>query len=990
MKSVYCIILLLSINPQPLDPIYNNLTNNTISIEHVNRNDYIRLKNDEIYQTFYNYFQSVRNFFEETYCENLQNLYATNGFKIESSFSPLLKNFLHFRCQDENHCAFRDYWNIGNQNHVQFSTFFDYYVSYIYYNFPLFTLIILTLCYISLMNCLYLNFCFCGCWIYKIQNESSIKKITTSIIVSIIVYIVIAGFILIRLTSLRESFKEMFCEVVSTTVFMPLLANNITTIDKSQTNSWKGLIQLNSTLTSIHTQIQELGVLFSNKSLDSSGIDNFTKDYDMLVSEFDFFFDTFITSSPSKSELKIEDNEFNLIFYSNDYDTLVRLISESKEELESLVKSNEKNITEINDLLISYFNENANEGSSFDLEVNLRTEIFKTFRFYNTIDTMYHDYVTYYTIANVLQYIFFITNSIFVILCVILGLKIKNVLFTHTVDEEKKEKLLKRRWIYNLSINYNLLISLVYMIFSFILFFLAISLYEGGIVFEEDFFNNYLMSNFSFVSNGEFIDKCHKDNYILDLILVNSSFSKLQEINYKVNEIRNAFPKYIDSSNDWSKRHKYYDLIDTIYNLSSHNFYANKTIDNTIITFQWNELNLSQIWLDPFYEPNNYSLLRTDSPIYYLNDFTDFNRRKFVTYCNSSGNYSTLTQNFFVVNSTKRDISPEKVHNLTEKFQKEVENNEDSPKFNIISDLTTTINIYNICDSINSTEYIEYIRNYLEYALDPFILNDTMSKKIITMQETFKEKVDALYTTYLNDFNQSANAIIDFWNTASILLDILSSDKDESLNSKTECTFIGNLTRTFEFSKNVFGEEFFGLSILYICLSISLFVNTSLVILLKMNLRSNKEISIHSALESIKTDLALQEDKFFRNENNFIDDDDQLILDKITNLKSKSTKPLKRTKTIIAQKQEEFQCDGNKEIEQFEKKIKNFVVEESKKKKEEKMEDYLEENEEEENVEEEENEEEVEDDDDIDYENDYESKGNTIKMNSNEHSSINS
>ena len=83
MKSFYCLILVLSTNLQPLDPIYNNLTNNTISIEHVNRNDYIRLKNDEIYQTFYNYFQSVRNFFEETYCENLQNLYATNGFKIE-------------------------------------------------------------------------------------------------------------------------------------------------------------------------------------------------------------------------------------------------------------------------------------------------------------------------------------------------------------------------------------------------------------------------------------------------------------------------------------------------------------------------------------------------------------------------------------------------------------------------------------------------------------------------------------------------------------------------------------------------------------------------------------------------------------------------------------------------------------------------------------------------------------------------------------------
>ena len=91
---------------------------------------------------------------------------------------------------------------------------------------------------------------------------------------------------------------------------------------------------------------------------------------------------------------------------------------------------------------------------------------------------------------------------------------------------------------------------------------------------------------------------------------------KLQEINYKVNETKNAFPKFIDSSNDWSKRQKYYELNDTIYNLSSHNFYANKTIDNNIITFQWNELDFAQIWLDPFKETNNnYSLLRKDNPI---------------------------------------------------------------------------------------------------------------------------------------------------------------------------------------------------------------------------------------------------------------------------------------------------------------------------------------------------------------------------------------
>ena len=106
----------------------------------------------------------------------------------------------------------------------------------------------------------------------------------------------------------------------------------------------------------------------------------------------------------------------------------------------------------------------------------------------------------------------------------------------------EKEPKIEKKCIFHAGINFNLFTSAFYVIFAFVLFFLAVSLYEGGIVFEEDFFNKNKMFNFSFISNGDFIDECKSKNSFFDIILGNYSFSKVQEINEAIHRIHGKFP----------------------------------------------------------------------------------------------------------------------------------------------------------------------------------------------------------------------------------------------------------------------------------------------------------------------------------------------------------------------------------------------------------------------------------------------------------------
>lgn len=82
-----------------------------------------------------------------------------------------------------------------------------------------------------------------------------------------------------------------------------------------------------------------------------------------------------------------------------------------------------------------------------------------------------------------------------------------------------------------------------------------------------------------------------------------------------------------------------------------------------------------------------------------------------------------------------------------------------------------------------------------------------------------------------------------------------------------------------EFSENLIGEDFFMLFILYACLGIVLMINSALTVI--PNFKSDREIYVYSPLEGIKNDLKKKDDVFFYNEPCFVEEDDQMILDKI-------------------------------------------------------------------------------------------------------------
>lgn len=117
-------------------------------------------------------------------------------------------------------------------------------------------------------------------------------------------------------------------------------------------------------------------------------------------------------------------------------------------------------------------------------------------------------------------------------------------------------------------------------------------MYEGGIVFEEDFFNKNKMFNFSFISNGDFIDECKSKNSFFDIILGNSSFSKVQEINEAIHRIHGKFPLIFSWINKY--RTNYFNLLDLIDKTTINDFEA-ITIDEK--NLKWNTSLLSELWL---------------------------------------------------------------------------------------------------------------------------------------------------------------------------------------------------------------------------------------------------------------------------------------------------------------------------------------------------------------------------------------------------------
>lgn len=90
--------------------------------------------------------------------------------------------------------------------------------------------------------------------------------------------------------------------------------------------------------------------------------------------------------------------------------------------------------------------------------------------------------------------------------------------------------------------------------------------------------------------------------------------------------------------------------------------------------------------------------------------------------------------------------------------------------------------------------------------------------------------------------------------------------------------YIKSINKVFYFSRELLGEEFFGLSIVYVAITIFLFVNACLTMLTFFHLRSNKEISeIKINLITINS-LEQNELKFFYKSNRNIETEDMAAM----------------------------------------------------------------------------------------------------------------
>ena len=353
----------------------------------------------------------------------MQNSYATKGFKIGSSFSLLLKKFLSKRCAPSlesniSNCNFRNYWNSTNQNKITASTYFDYYTTYIYYNFPIIIIIIIITIYISLINCLYFNFCYSCCFRLE-RNETLVKKSINSIIASLLFFVGISIFTLYRIYSLKQSFDEIMCDVVSTTVFMPLIGSNVTNAVKRSTigDDWTGLMTLNSTTSSIRQTITDLERTYQNESTEIENDKNLSNLFNSTIYGLNFFKEEYIGKDNTNHRLLLEETDIELTFSYKNREKLNDTLQLVEEEFNQNISIFEKNITKIIKMLNEFFNSGNSDAQMFELDLNLRIEIFKALKFYNTVDSMFHEYITYYNTANILQYIFCISNGVCSFFC---------------------------------------------------------------------------------------------------------------------------------------------------------------------------------------------------------------------------------------------------------------------------------------------------------------------------------------------------------------------------------------------------------------------------------------------------------------------------------------------------------------------------------------------------------------------------------------------
>lgn len=938
---------------QPLDPAF--IEKKPTSTKTLSTREENWIINDEMYQMFYSYFDlNVRGNYEINYCSEIQKFYQNSDFSIHSIFHPILASFLGGRCKKgKGQCDFNNYWNITNQDDLTSNVFIEYYSTYFYYNFPLISFVIFLIFFASIMNCFYLNFCYSFFCCNKTQKSVPFSKLVILLLISLVLYVIIGVFIIYRLKFMKTLINRMLCEVVSTTVFMPLVASNLTSMSNVHdiNQNWKGLIEIHNSFDALKNELKIKKTKFLELNISVEGKNSLPYYYEAVDKGFDEFY---IKYFEAETSLSFKDTNCNLRFINNYYNKLSKMYEEAQKELRDYIKPFEDNYTKGLQEIINVFSEN--DEDLFDFEYNLRAEVYKSLKHYNIVEVAYNEYKGYYSTSYAMQLLIFGTNLLLVFLCIFFFQKMKNRINDVSKKIKRKVKLLK--WFYHGAINFNLLTSLLYIIVSCILFFLGSALYEGGITFEENFFNKFLIFNFSSFSNGKLIDECNANKTIESLLTYNTSFNLFISMEHKIEELINL-PSII--------RTRYDELKKMILNISPKNFTTHQG------KLQWDKFKLSEFWLSGQDDVYNYSLLQNVCNFNY--DGSQYNYDTLNNYTHKTGSHynNSCSNQFDSCFFYAKNSESSKKYNLNKIFKEKVEKD-----FTIESDYLSRSILGENCIFIwNCTDFDSYSEAaiyYLQKAFNPFfdeLLVNNMLKIFIQDFQTF---VIEPYDEYFKFFMSTNQTLISFKSTNYEGDDNLAREEIETFQKLTECDFMGNFTRTIEYVSNVFGEEFFGLSLCYIGMAIILFINSSFVVLTAFHLQSAQEISSKESQENIKKQLEKLEDSFHKNESELIDEDDLRILNKVNPKDEKEGKKLNVNHNMLDSKIKGIVNKKNEEIELFKNKINSFLANEYINKKEVKdktdFNSYTnqeEENEEYENEEVEENDEGEESDEDIDY-----------------------
>ena len=797
--------------------------------------------------------------------------------------------------------------------------------------FPFFIMVIMTIIFFSFINCLYCDYCYCGCFKYNPnkKSENYFNKLFLYLAISSTFYI--GGGVL---NQYRMNYVDLYiqyttCQLLSNSVYQVITGVNLTNSDNKGaadlTINWSGLNYLNSTFTSYYQDL----VQFRTSLVGSTYLgenDYVNEAYQTLqqgINNYTFYTqnNSFQMADPNGQTI----NKFKLNYVCGKCKTTNLAIEEAYNEINQTLYKWQSDIsvfrTKLFDELVSTSGWTLMKQQHDDVLLNIRIAKYKTYKFYNIVMDNYSTTLEIYHAFKYTELICFIINAIFIIGGII-GYRLVNnsikkfdekaTTLNYKGAAERENQTVKNRWIFHLVINCNMLTSILLNGFSFIAILIGVFVFEGGTVMQDYFYNNGLMHNFTFIPHGDLMDLCVSQKQGGGT--VNNYFNFVYFYNYHkliLNQTAYIIEQY---SNDLPNTNYQY-LQNYVQSMALNNFYD--ITNNSII---WDNVNEEQI---------NYFLLELPSykyiptpPDEFLQQYTDWN------YTSSNNITHPNFQRLWCSNYTSFDI-------WTDSFQNCLNNHPNTTAKNAISPVKDgTQQCYNImippssgqpcadntlpncyvsgfmvrysgendfancnvpvqnlaASSVSSSQnyFIQKINSLLTYSKYEDILRSNLNDILTVYKNNFQNLIDANYQNYKIILRNASNFYISLQPNFDNFRQYFNKNENQTFYAgqldkigilkNSNCSFWNNQTKVFLFSKSLLGEEFFGMSILLLGLTIFLFINGSLTMLTFFNLRTNQELAyIKNNLNNIDA-LEAKEKKFFYATDEYIETNDRILM----------------------------------------------------------------------------------------------------------------